>query len=42
MAISREADKYYVYLVDLGYKPYHARKMVMDERGEDPMSVRRN
>ena len=41
MTISKETNDYYVYLVDLGDKPYHARKMVIDERGEDPLSVRR-
>ncbi len=39
--ISTIADDYYLDLIDLGYKPYHARDQVIARFGEDPLSVRR-
>ena len=42
MALSTIADEYYLDLIDLGYRPYHARNQVIAMFGEDPMSVRRD
>lgn len=42
MALSKDAEKYYLDLIDLGYRPYHARDQVLAEFGEDPLGVRRD